>query len=54
MVVNKLMYVCGALAWYQEECDDLKVRKNGMGRWLWYVGNVINERIRGVTGWSSF
>ena len=34
MVVNKLMYGCGALAWYQEECDDLEVRQNGMGRWL--------------------
>ena len=22
MVVNKLMYRCGALAWYQHECDD--------------------------------
>ena len=24
MVVNKLMYGCGALAWYQHECDDLE------------------------------
>ena len=22
MEVNKLMYGCGALAWYQKECDD--------------------------------
>ena len=32
MVVNKLMYVCRALAWYQHECDDLEVKQNGMGR----------------------
>ena len=31
MVVNKLMYGCGALAWYQHECDDLEVRPNGIG-----------------------
>ena len=51
MMVNKLMYGCGALAWYQHACDDLKVRQNGMGRWLWDVGN---ELIRGKTGWSTF
>ena len=38
MVVNKQIYGCGALAWYQKECDDLEVRQNGMGRWLWDVG----------------
>ena len=54
MVVNKLMYGCGALAWYQHECDDLEVRQNGMDRWLWDVGNVRNELIRGETGWSTF
>ena len=32
MVVNKLMYGCGALAWYQKERDDLEIRQNGMGR----------------------
>ena len=31
-----------------------KVRHNGMGRWLWDVGNVRNELIRGETGWSTF
>ena len=31
MVVNKLMYGCGALA-YQKECDDLEIRQNGMDR----------------------
>ena len=25
-----------------------------MGRWLWDVGNVINELIRGEAGWSTF
>ena len=32
VVVNRLMYGCGALAWYQHECDDLEVSHNGMGR----------------------
>ena len=54
MVVNKIMYRCGALTWYQHECDDLEVRQNGMGKWLWDVGNVRNELIRGQTGWSTF
>ena len=54
MVVNKLMYGCGALVWYQYECDDLEVRQNGMGRCLWDVGNVRNELIRGEMGWSTF
>ena len=44
MVVNMLMYGCG---WNQHECDDLEVRQNGMGRWLWDVGNVRHELIRG-------
>ena len=35
MIVSKLMYGCGALAWYQRECDDLEVIQNGFGRWLW-------------------
>ena len=30
MVVNKLMYECGVLVWYQHECDDLEIRQNGM------------------------
>ena len=38
MIVSKLMYGCGALAWYQRECDDLEVIQNGLGRWLWDVG----------------
>ena len=54
MVVKKMMYGCGALAWYQKECDDLENRQNGMGRWLWDVENVRNELIRGHTGWSTF
>ena len=45
MLVNRLMYGCGALVWYQHECDDLEIRQNGMGRWLWDVGNVRNELI---------
>ena len=54
MVVNKLLYGCGALVWCQHECDDLEIRQNGMGRWLWDVANVRNEPIRGETGWSTF
>ena len=54
MVVNKLMYGCGALTLYPKKCDDLEIRQNGMGRWLWNVENVINELIRGETGWSTF
>ena len=27
MIVSKLMYGCGALAWYQRECNDLEVIK---------------------------
>ena len=42
MVVNKMVYGYGALARYQHECDYLEVRQNGMGRWLWDVGNVRN------------
>ena len=34
IIVNKLMYGCGALAWYQYECEDLEVPHNEMGR-LW-------------------
>lgn len=54
VIVNKLMYGCGALAWYQSECDDLEVMQNTMGRWLWKVSNIRNELVRGETGWSSF
>ena len=54
MIVNKLTYECGALAWYQHECDDLEVRQNGMGRWICDVGNVRTELIRGETGLGTF
>ena len=54
MVVNKLLYECGALVWYQHECGDLEIRQNCMGRWLCGVGNVGNELIRGKTGWITF
>ena len=54
IVLNKLMYECRALVWYQHASGDLKVRQNGMGRWLWDVGNVRNELIRGETGWSIY
>ena len=32
LVVYKLMYRCGALIWYQTECNDLEVKQNEMGR----------------------
>ena len=55
IAVSKLMYGCGALAWYQNECDDLEVIHNDMGRWLWTeCRNVRNELIRGETGWITF
>ena len=54
MVVNKLMYGCVALIWYQTECNDLEVKHKEMGRWLWDVLNVKNELIRGEAGWSTF
>ena len=54
MVFNKLMYGCGALVWYQQECDDLRIKYNGMGRWLWDMVNVRNQLIRGETGWTTF
>ena len=54
MIISKLMYGCGALTWYQHECIDLEVIQNGFGRWLWEVGNVRNELVRGESGWSSF
>ena len=52
MIVNKLMYGWGALAWY--ECDDLEVIQNGCGIWLWEVGKVWNELVGGESGCSSF
>ena len=48
------MYGCGALVWSQEECNDLNVKQNEIGRWLWDVLNVRNEHISEETGWSSF
>ena len=54
MGVSKLMYGCGALTWYNRECDDLEVIQNGFGRWLWEVGKIRNELVRGESGWSSF
>ena len=54
MIVSKLMYGCGALSWYQRECDNLVVIHNGFGRWLWEVGKVRNELERGESGWSSY
>ena len=28
--------------------------QNGLGRWIWEVGKVRNEIVRGESGWSSF
>ena len=47
MIVSKLMYECGALTWYQCEYAGLEVIQNGFGRWLWEVGKVPNELVRG-------
>ena len=54
MIVNKLMYVYGALTLYQDECDDLEMLQNGFDRWLWEVGKVRNELVTGESGRSSF
>ena len=54
MIVSKLIYGCGALAWYHRDCGDLYVIQNGFGMWLWEVGKVWNELVRGESGWSSF
>ena len=54
MIVSKLMYRCGVLAWYQRECDNLEVIQNGFSRWLCDVGNVRNEQVRAESGWSLF
>ena len=32
MIVSNLMYGCGALAWYQRECEDLEVIQGGFAR----------------------
>ena len=53
MIVSKLMYGCEALACYQRECDDLEMIQNGFGRWLWEVGKVRNELVRGESGWNG-
>ena len=47
MIVSKQMYGCGAMAWYQRECDDLEEIQNGFGKWLWEVGKVRNELVGG-------
>ena len=48
------MYGCGALVWSQTLCNDLEVKQNEMGRWLWDVVSVKNELMRRDTGWSIF
>ena len=34
----------------QHECDNLEVIQNGFGRWLWDIGKVWNELVRGESG----
>ena len=50
MIVNKLVYECGTLSWYQHQCDDLEVMQNGFDRWIWEVGKVRNDLVRGESG----
>ena len=45
-LVNKLMCGCGALVWSQHKCNDLEVKQNEMGRWLWDVVDAKNKLIR--------
>ena len=54
MIVRKLIYGCGALAWYQRECEDLKVIKNGFWQMAMGSRKCTNELMRGESGWSSF
>ena len=44
----------GALVWYQRECNDLEVIKDGFGSWLWKVEKVRNYLVKGKVGSSSF
>ena len=37
LVVNNLIYGCGTLVWSQAECNNLEVKQNEIGRWLWDV-----------------
>ena len=48
------MYGSGALVWLQSEYNALETKQNEMGRWIWDVGNVRNELVRGESGWSTF
>ena len=50
IIVSKLLFGCGALEWYQCEHDDLEVIQNGFDRWLWEVGKIPNELVRGESG----
>ena len=47
LVVHRLVYGCESLEWSQIEFNDMAVKQNEMGRWLWDVVNVKNELIRG-------
>ena len=47
MIVSKLMCGCGALTWYQRDCDDLEVIQNRFARYLCEVGKIRNELVRG-------
>ena len=40
LVENKLIHGCETLVCSQNECNDLEVKQNEMGRWLWDVLNV--------------
>ena len=53
MIVSKLMYGCGALAWYQRECDDLEGDTKRFWKMAMGSRNVRNELVRGESGWSS-
>ena len=50
LVINKILYGYGALAYYQQECDNLEVRQSGICRWFCDVGNIRSELIKGETG----
>ena len=47
LVVNKLIYVCGALVWSKNEGIDLEVEQNEIGRLLC---DVVTQEINLIIG----
>lgn len=55
LVVSKLMYAAGAVAWKRGERQKLEKRQRAFGRWMWGLQkSVRNGCIHGESGWSTF